>query len=51
MRSLGKAVLAILALVFAPAAVAQEAAPLPKAPVPYTKIAPKPQRRRRRRSR
>jgi len=40
MRSLGKAVLATLALLFAPSAVAQEAA-LPKAPVPYTQIRPK----------
>jgi CubicO group peptidase (beta-lactamase class C family) len=46
MRSLGKAVLAALALLMGPpAAIAQETAPaaaLPKAPVPYTQIRPKP---------
>lgn len=42
MRSLGKAVLATLALLIAPPAAAQDAAPsLPRAPVPYEKIAPK----------
>jgi len=40
MRSLGKAVLATLALLLAPPAAAQDA-PLPKAPIPYAKIAPK----------
>jgi CubicO group peptidase (beta-lactamase class C family) len=39
-RSLGKAVLAALAILIAPAAVAQEAA-LPKAPLPYAQIRPK----------
>ncbi len=51
MRSLGKAILAALALIIAPSAApapafAQEATeaapPLPKAPVPYAKIRPKP---------
>jgi CubicO group peptidase (beta-lactamase class C family) len=42
MRRLSKSVLAILALLMAPSAAAQEAgAPLPKAPIPYSKIAPK----------
>ena len=45
MRSLGKAILATLALLFAPPALAQQtAAPsaaLPKAPVPYSQIRPK----------
>jgi len=41
MRSLGKAVLATLALMCAPPAFAQEPAALPKAPVPYSQIRPK----------
>lgn len=43
MRSLGKALLATLALLLAGPAAAQEAAPppLPKAPIPYTKVRPK----------
>jgi CubicO group peptidase (beta-lactamase class C family) len=42
MRSLGKAVLATLALLLASPTAAQDAAPpLPKAPIPYTKVAPK----------
>jgi CubicO group peptidase (beta-lactamase class C family) len=44
MRSLGKAVLAALALIVASPGAAQEAAPaagLPKAPVPYSQVRPK----------
>ncbi|HEY0649866.1 MAG TPA: serine hydrolase domain-containing protein [Phenylobacterium sp.] len=42
MRSLGKAVLATLALLLASPTAAQDAAPpLPKAPIPYAKVAPK----------
>ena len=42
MRRLGKSVLAILALLIAASAAAQDVvAPLPKAPIPYSKIAPK----------